>query len=293
MADLVTLESGGLRRAGRPWRAEDPFLMVLGEPVVHSLSPAMQGAALKARGLPHEYLPCRLAPDQVPGFRGILEGTGLAGFNVTSPLKEIFLGVCDDLTDTAGRLGAVNTVKCGRDGRWIGHNTDSGGLLMVLTQKWGGGDPPARATVLGAGGSARAAVDALLRWGVPEVIVRTRSAGTRERFADWLATLPDGDAVETAVFESASPEPPTGDSVWISCLPGEVDVLPMLPVASSGKKCLLVDLRYGAQMPAYEPPLGFERVDGLPLLLMQGGVAFAWWFGPPVPWAVMQQVLSG
>ncbi len=292
MADLITLDGGVLLRAGRPWRADGPFLMVLGDPVGHSLSPAMQGAALRARGLRHEYLPCRLSPDQVPGFRGIIEGAGLEGFNVTAPLKELFLGVCDDLTETAERLGAVNTVRCGRDGRWTGHNTDSGGLLMVLTQKWGNGDPPGRATVLGAGGAARAAVDALLRWGVPEVIVRTRSAATRERFADWLATLPDGDAVETAAFETALPGPPTGASVWISCLPGEVDVLRHLPVASARSRCLLVDLRYGALMPAYEPPLGFERVDGLPLLLMQGGVAFAWWFGPPVPWAAMKQALS-
>jgi hypothetical protein len=55
----------------------------------------------------------------------------------------------------------------------------------------------------------------------------------------------------------------------------------------------LLDLRYGDVLPPDDPPLGCGFADGKPVLLMQGGLSFAWWFGPPVPWSAMRDALSG
>jgi shikimate 5-dehydrogenase len=68
--------------------------------------------------------------------------------------------------------------------------------------------------------------------------------------------------------------------------------MPFLPVAAGEEAALLLDLRYGDQLPTGNPPLGFTCLDGLPVLLVQGGLSFAWWFGPPVPWAVMREALA-
>lgn len=301
----LRLGPDGWLRDGRPWAPAHPFYAVIGDPVGHSLSPRLQGAALAERGLPHEYLALEVTAEQLPALKA--RSADLAGFNVTAPHKQAVAALCDGRTDQARTIGAVNTVRV-EDGRWLGHNTDSGGLLAVLSQLWPGAAPPADAVVLGTGGTARAAVDALLRWGVARVDVRWRSPAGRDAFAAWLAGggLGQGGRGEGGSGEggpddevtlsplTADHEPPPAESVaWICCLAGGVPCRPFLPAAAGREPALLVDVRYGSQRPAEAPPLGFAFCDGLPLLLMQGGLSFAWWFGPPVPWTAMHAALPG
>lgn len=290
MTDILELGPSGWLRNGRPWEATRPFYGVLGDPIEHSLSPTMQGAALRERQLDHEYLPVRLEPGQVGRLRDWPDCGGLAGFNVTAPLKEIVRGVCDELTDPARTLGAVNTVKIDA-GRWKGHNTDSGGILTVLTEAWADSEPAAKAVVLGTGGSARAAVDALARWGAESVTVQAHSASGLEKFDDWLREHGDFDQVVVEALPSEPVPLPTDPTVWVCCLKGGVAARGYLPDAAGSDPALLMDLRYGSQLPAAEAPLGFRFTDGLPVLLMQGVLSFAWWFGPPIPIRVMQAAL--
>ena len=91
------------------------------------------------------------------------------------------------------------------------------------------------------------------------------------------------------VAGQGAPEKP---AVWICCLAGGVDATPFLPVAAGPVRSRLRDLRYGDQLPDSPPPFGFDFNDGLPVLLMQGGLSFAWWFGPPVPWPAMKEALT-
>ncbi|PIE75553.1 hypothetical protein CSA17_06845, partial [bacterium DOLJORAL78_65_58] len=168
----------------------------------------------------------------------------------------------------------VNTVRV-QDGRWLGHNTDSGGILTVLSQAYsqaGGGQGPApRGVVLGAGGSARAAVDALLRWEVPRIEVWNRSRQGRERLRQWLQGRGLADRVRIGGLPSENPPADTQSSVYVCCLAGEVLCRGYLPDAAGAETSLLLDLRYGDQRPAEEAPLGFGFSDGLPVLMMQGG----------------------
>src|SRR5204862_3835602 len=154
-------------QAGR--RGGDRSLMralyvLLGDPVAHSRSPAIHARAFQLLGIDAVYAPCRVF--DVPAAMHSLRALGIAGANVTVPHKQAVIASLDRLDDAAKRIGAVSCIV-NRDGVLSGHNTDREGLLRALGKFSG------EAVVLGAGGSARAAVDALR----PHVTIvnRTRS----------------------------------------------------------------------------------------------------------------------
>jgi shikimate dehydrogenase len=291
MHDILELGPEGWRRNGEPWEPLGPFYGVLGNPVSHSLSPVMQNAALLEREIDAEYFAVRMETGMLRHLKAGKFSRHLMGFNVTAPLKEAVAALCDGRTEQARDTGAVNTVRV-EDGKWMGHNTDSGGVLTVLTSAWPTEEPPERAVVLGAGGSARAAIDALMRWEVPRVEVLNRSTSGREKISNWIKDRQWTDSVSVHPLEAGQVEAPDRPTVWVSCLAAGVEVQAFLPVAAGAHPALLLDLRYGDQLPAGEPPLGFTALDGLPVLLMQGGLSFAWWFGPPVPWSRMREALD-
>ncbi len=292
LPDVVELGAGGFLRDGEPWVPVEPFYAVIGDPVAHSLSPRLQNAGLDEREIAAEYVALHVTPDQLTRLKRGAEGRLLVGFNATAPHKEAVAALCEVKTGQARAVGAVNTVKV-EDGRWLGHNTDSGGIVSVLSQAWQEASPPEVAYVLGAGGSARAAVDALARWPVPRIIVRNRSQAGRKRIAAWAANGPYSDRITVEPLGQQRPDVPDQPTVWVSCLAGGIPGGPHLPDAAGPHAALLLDLRYGNQLPADSAPLGFQFVDGLPVLMMQGGLSFAWWFGPPVPWIAFRAALAG
>ncbi len=291
MVDVLELGADGWLRGGLSWQPDEPFYAVLGDPISHSLSPRMQNAGLKERELDHLYLPVRITAGQLRQLKNSPPGEFLAGFNVTAPLKEAVSALCDGRTDQARDLGAVNTVRV-ENGKWLGHNTDSGGCLTVLSQAWPEDGVPDEAVVLGAGGSGRAAVDALVRWEVPRIVVQNRSAAGREHMQQWLNTRGMAGKVLVQKLPTAAPGIPTCKKVWVCCLSGGVSIGPFLPESAGNEPALLLDLRYGSQRPQEDVPMDFLFSDGLPVLMMQGGLSFAWWFGPPVPWQAMHTALD-
>ncbi len=148
-----------------------PRLAVLGHPVGHSRSPAMQSAALAELGLGGEwsYEAIDVAPDAFEARVRAMPGEGFAGANVTVPHKGAALALADELSETAREIGAANTLVFA-DGEIRAENTDADGLLDALPASPAG----KRALVLGAGGAARAVVWALLREGA-EVAVWNRT----------------------------------------------------------------------------------------------------------------------
>src|SRR6266566_3490071 len=146
---------------------------VLGDPVDHSLSPAMHNAAFAAAGLPHVYLryrvPAALLPDAVREAKALRMG----GLNLTVPLKEIVLPLLDAITHEAERIGAVNTLLFPPGGRTVGDNTDGRGFLAALRGRVRLSG--ARALVIGAGGSARAVGAALCQAGAARITIANRT----------------------------------------------------------------------------------------------------------------------
>src|SRR3989441_7579954 len=166
---------------------------VLGDPVDHSLSPAMHNAAFAAAGLPHVYLlyrvPAALLPDAVREAKALRMG----GLNLTVPLKEAVLPLLDAVTREAERIGAVNTVLFPPGGRTVGDNTDGRGFLAALRGRVRLGG--ARALVIGAGGSARAVGAALCQVGAARITIANRTPARAERLAERLGRLRAGATV--------------------------------------------------------------------------------------------------
>lgn len=242
-------------------RGTTTLVGLLGWPTSHSLSPPMQNAGFAALGLDWAYVPLPTPPKRLRDAVAGLAAMGFAGANVTIPHKEAVGACCDELDEVATRSGSVNTLVF-RDGRVFGSSTDG---LAITSQVSAAG---CRVLVLGTGGSAKAAADALASEGA-EVAVRGR------RDAVW---------------------PPSGEGidVLVNCTPVKDDVL-VAPVASMQ----VVDLAYNADgsptaLVAAARAAGCEVVvDGLDILLAQGAASFERWTGREAPVAAMRTALRG
>jgi shikimate dehydrogenase len=170
---------------------------IIGDPVVHSRSPAMHNAAYAACGLDWVYAAFTVPPG---GAADALRGAGalgLAGLNVTMPHKTDAAAACDELTPTARRLSAANTITVGEGGRLLGDSTDGPGFLAALSEL--GVDPNGRRVlVLGAGGAGRAIANALGEVGAHVVV-----AARRKEAAFTAATLADGEAITLDEIDGA------------------------------------------------------------------------------------------
>ena len=247
-------------------------LGVLGWPVAHSRSPQMQEAALAELGL-HDWRYGRLPvpPELFAETVRALPAAGFAGANVTIPHKSAALAVADVATDRARAIGAANTLTFEPDGTIEAENTDAPGLIAALPFSPSG----ARALVLGAGGSARAVLWALLDAGVADVAVWNR---TPER-AVALCTELGGRPVD---------DPRDGADVLVNCTavglhdPSETfDLLPLAAGDLCNFRCV-VDLVYGGvdtMLVETARRAGAQVVDGLEVLVRQGAFSLERWTG--------------
>ena len=260
-------------------------LGVVGWPVAHSRSPAIQNAALEAVGLTdwrYQLLP--IPPELFAETIPALPGAGFRGINVTIPHKEAALALATDPSPRAAAIGAANILIFETDGRIVADNTDAPGLIAALPF-----DPASRtALVLGAGGSARAVVWALLEAGAAEVRVWNR---TPERAATLAAEL-GGIAVERSapadllVHCTASGLDP-GDDVFKTLPIGADDV--------NGYECV-VDLVYTETETPLVQAARARRVrvvGGRELLVRQGALSFEQFTGRGAPIDLMRRAVDG
>lgn len=163
-------------------------LQVIGDPVLHSKSPAIHGAMLAALGLDGiTYTARAVRRGELPDYLGWARENDVVGFNATMPHKEDLVPLMDELDSAARTIGSVNTV-CLRDGRWSGHSTDGPGFLAALEHELHVNPDGRTVTLLGAGGAARAVACALAQAGA-RVYVCNR---TVERAAALCALDPSG-----------------------------------------------------------------------------------------------------
>nr|MBO6294230.1 shikimate dehydrogenase [Schwartzia sp. (in: firmicutes)] len=177
-------------------------LGVIGWPIAHSLSPAMQAAAIRSAGLDYAYIAMPVRPEALPAAVEGLRSLGFRGFNVTIPHKSAVMALLDEVDEDARRIGAVNTV-INENGRLLGRNTDVTGFLRGLSRQ-GVTVKGKRAVVLGAGGAARAVIWGLIREGAAGIVVGVRNASkAQEALEDFAAETEvlswDGDAFAGAL----------------------------------------------------------------------------------------------
>lgn len=264
-------------------------LYLIGDPVAHSLSPAMQNAAFAALGLPHRYELMRVAADDLGDAVKRIRGEDVLGANVTIPHKEAIGKHLDAIEETAQRIGAVNTLFK-RGGQLRGDNTDAGGFSDALREM----DVDVagrRVLLLGAGGAARACADQLIR-ARAHVVIANR---TPTRLAALTKALPAMVGAGHS-FGTLSSPPRILDryDVVVNAtslgLHGE-DALEGIELP---REITVVDVIATAD----ETPLirrakasGCVAVDGLLMLLHQGTRAFRLWTGVDAPVAAMRAAL--
>jgi shikimate dehydrogenase len=256
-----------------------PRLGVLGWPAAHSRSPAMHNAALAElglRGWRYQALP--VPPELFEQTTRALAESGFVGANVTIPHKHAALALADGASEAARAIGAANTLSFAPSGAIAAENTDAPGLLEAIGEPLSG----RRALVLGAGGSARAAVWALREAGAAEVSIWNRTSERASALADDLGAR-------------AVTRPPAADvlvnctAVGLQAAPDELSQL-ALGAARLGDYALVVDLVYragGTELARAAREHGARTVDGIDVLVAQGALSLELWTGRAAPRATM------
>jgi shikimate dehydrogenase len=252
----------------------EAHLAVIGDPVAHSLSPAMQGAALGAAGLRWTYEAVRVRPEALPAAVGRLQET-VRGFNVTVPHKIAIRDYLDEVAPNATRAGAVNTVVCD-GGRLFGDNTDIPGFTAALLSV--DPNPAGRAVLLGAGGAARAVVLALLDLGLP-VTVANRTPARAQALAGCLSGV---EAIATdapGLIDRLSEATIVVNATSLGLHPDDPSPLP--PGTHLRHGATAIDLVYGHETTFLREARrhGCRVSDGIEMLVRQGAESFRLWTG--------------
>lgn len=243
---------------------------VVGNPVAHSLSPAMHNAGFAALGLNAVYVPLQAA--DADDFVRFARAIGLRGASITAPFKIALMEAVDEVDPVARRVGAINTIVA-REGRWFGFNTDVEGFLAPLAGRIR--LKGVRATVLGAGGAARAVAIALADHGAA-VTVSARRAEAAARLAG-----------ATGTRAGEFPPRPGSWDLLVNATPAGSAAAPVNPIAGTALEGELVfDLVYA---PTPTPLLaaaaeeGCLTIGGLDMLIAQAERQFELWTGQRPP----------
>jgi shikimate dehydrogenase len=281
---MTAPRTGGIQ----PISGATALVAVLGDPVRHSLSPAMHNAALRELGLDWVYLALPTPAARLAGVLDALEAIDCRGLNITLPHKQAVALLAAERSPLADQMGAVNTLVRRPGGGWLGTNTDVEGFLAPLRDA----APPRRALVLGCGGSARAVIAALASLGVESLGVAARRAEARaalvascqvwaptlepvaweaEELIPWLA---EADlVVNTTPVGMASATDPAA-ALRSPLTPEALDAL--RPTAT------VYDLIYTPRPTALlrqAAARGCHGLDGLEMLVQQGAAALRLWSG--------------
>src|SRR5215203_7186620 len=269
-------------------------VVLIGHPVAHSLSGAMQQAAFDHLGIDATYELWDRAPIALAEAIAELRTDDFLGANVTIPHKERVVPQVDRQTEEAHATGAVNTLT--KEGKkLVGHNTDVPGFKTALDQLVGRQKMPRHAIVLGSGGGARAVVYGLIREGFQRIIVFNRHLHRAEslvkhfgrsaahmdlRAMPWHESIIEAELAKAKVLINAT-------SIGLTA-----DVSP-IPASTLHGELLVLDLIYSnTRLLQDAAAAGCATADGELMLLHQGAAAFTLWTGVPAPLDLMQAKLA-
>jgi len=272
-----------------------PQLGVLGDPIAHSLSPAMHNAALAALRPTHPalahlaYLRLHIAAAELPEALRRLRALGFAGLNLTVPHKIQALTLVERLSDEARRAESVNTLVPTPTG-WEGHTTDGQGFLEALRERTGGTTQGRSVILLGSGGAARAVATACLDDGCASLSLHNRDVA---KAADLAAALADPRVRAAGLAEiKASPDAVIVNCTTLGLKPTDASPFPAALLAAGQ---FVFDTTYGSdpsRLLRDARERGVAGCDGRSMLRWQGALAFRLWNGMLPPDAPMRAALG-
>jgi shikimate dehydrogenase len=252
---------------------------VMGWPIAHSRSPVMHRHWLEHYGLAGDYVKLPVQPRDLERALRALPALGFVGCNLTLPHKGPALALIDEIEPMARRIGAVNTVTIGTNGKLRGGNSDARGFIENLRAEAPGWRVAAGpAVLLGAGGAARAVAAALIDAGVPELRLVNRDAARAEAAATML-----GGPIRVMAWQDRAAAL-AGAALFVNTTSlGMVGSPPLdLPLHYLAPDAVVDELVYApleTSLLRAARARGNIAVDGLGMLLHQGRPGFAQWFG--------------
>ena len=269
-------------------------LGVMGWPIAHSLSPVLQNAAIEEAGLDYVYISLPVPPEKLKEAVAGLRAMQFTGWNVTIPHKQAIMAELDAVDEDARIIGAVNTVV-NRDGHLTGYNTDCIGFMQPLAQQ--GFLPKGKeATILGAGGAARAVIWGLLRAKVKRITLGVSNPAKAARLAEEFAAY--GEIQVLHWEDSAFAEHLAVTDLLVNTTPlgmyPHVEGMPPVDWTKLKKDALVYDIIYTPERTRFLSEAqahGHAIINGEGMLAGQGAAAFTLWTGVAPDLALMKRAL--
>ncbi|HET9905289.1 MAG TPA: shikimate dehydrogenase [Anaerolineales bacterium] len=274
-------------------------LGLIGYPLSHSLSPNIHSAALRACGFEGDYSLFPIYPEDKNGLQDLLSRVRsgeIHGLNVTIPHKQNVISFLDVLTSTSEAIGAVNTIYL-REGKLIGDNTDAAGFLTDLKNFLATAEQSNEsksALILGAGGSARAVVYALLNDGW-DVIIAARRIEQAQHLADSIANTKSPDVVSSFTDVEFSKIALIVNTTPVGMTPN-IDQSPLPENLSLPRHVSMYDLVYNpreTKLVKEARARGLNATTGLGMLIEQAALAFELWTGHNPSREIMRASVEG
>ena len=290
---VLTLDSLALKAP------EGKRLVVLGDPVAHSLSPAMHNAALAemARTWPDfadwQYEAVHVPADHLDRALPILHAAGVAGINLTIPHKVRVLGLLEELDEGSRAMGAVNTLIW-KPGGYGGTNTDGYGITKAIEEALGRSLGAADVWLFGAGGAARGIAVACLAAGAQRITLLNRTAARlQELEADFRRGNPADLGKIRFCALAAMPTDMAPEAILINATSLGLKAEDPSPVPAGLLRggISVYDTTYGVRnrLARECAAHGIAYADGLPMLVWQGVRSLEIWTGKAVPAACMRR----
>lgn len=273
---------------------ETKIFGIIGHPVKHTMSPAMQNAALRHLGINGAYVPFDVEPKSVKAAIEGIKGLGICGMNVTIPHKEAVIKYLDHLSHEAALIGAVNTIV-NKNGSLIGYNTDVSGFIRAIREDLKFNPKGKTVFILGAGGGAKAAGFALSLAGAKRIILTDAVDDKALELACEIELKTECECIALKLNSPGMREMILNAQLLVNATPcGMHSGDPVSIKAEFLHKGLCVfDLVYNRQTKLLKSAKqkGIRAAGGLNMLLYQGARAFELWTEKRAPVDVMRKAL--
>ena len=259
--------------------AEFKLAGVMGWPIAQSRSPILHNYWIEKYNLSGRYVPLAVRPERLADAIRGLPALGFRGCNLTMPHKQLAMTMVDEVTDTAKRIGAINCIVVGDDGRMSGTNNDGNGYVLSVQEvapQWKPSDGPI--AILGAGGAARAIIVALVERGARDLRLINRTFEKAERLAKEFSPN-----IKPITWDKRS-EAISDVVLLVNATDQGMIGKPALDISLDrlSKQTLVSDLIYvppETSFLAAAKARGNVTINGLGMLLHQARPAFQAWFG--------------
>jgi shikimate dehydrogenase len=265
---------------------------VIGDPIEHSLSPAIQNAAFGALGLDFVYTAFKVKPSEVGNALAGMRALGIVGLNVTMPHKEAVIPHLDWIDETAKFLNSVNTIH-NQEGKLSGYSTDGIGALKALKEN--GSNPKGkRVLILGSGAAARAIAYTLVQE-TDELVVLNRTVSEAKKLADTLKQKFNKKVVADSLSSEIIKEKICDSDILLNTT--SVGMKPNLSQSLIAPNSLkpeltVMDIVYNpveTKLASDSKAAGAKVISGVEMLIYQGAASFEIWTGRQAPVQVMRK----